>query len=107
MRLETLNLRDNEVTDVLPLVTLTGLTRLVLDGNPVENPEVLFRLKQGGTRITGVEVPNSVFFADMALEAAVRSALRLSAHSPITAAAMATLTRLYSRKEGNNRPDGT
>ena len=49
MRLQTLNLRDNEITDVLPLAGLTRLTRLVLDGNPVENPEVLFRLKQGGT----------------------------------------------------------
>ena len=100
MRLQTLNLRNHQITDVLPLVGLTRLTRLVLDGNPVENPEVLFRLKQAGTRITGVEVPNTLTFRDEALEAAVRSALRLSAHSPITAAAMATLTRLTAtRKE--------
>ena len=100
MRLQTLNLRDHQITDVLPIAGLTRLTRLVLDGNPVENPEVLFRLKQAGTRITGVEVPNSVFFADMGLEAAVHSALRLSAHYPITAASMATLTQLTAtRKE--------
>ena len=100
MRLQTLNLRDHQITDVLPLAGLTRLTRLVLDGNPVENPEVLFRLKQAGTRITGVVVPDAVVFGDMALEAAVRSALRLSAHYPITAEAMATLTRLTAaRKE--------
>ena len=68
MQLETLNLRNNRITDVSPLVGLTLLRRLVLDGNPVENPEILFRLKQGGTRITGVEVPDAVFFADANLE---------------------------------------
>ena len=100
MRLQTLNLRDHQITDVLPLAGLTRLTRLVLDGNPVENGDVLFRLKQRGTRITGVVVPDAVVFRDMGLEAAVRSALRLSAHYPITAAAMATLTQLTAtRKE--------
>ena len=87
-QLETLYLRYNEITDVSQLATLTRLTRLGLDGNPVENPEVLFRLKQAGTRITGVEVPNSVFFADMALEEAVRRALRLAEHLPILPADM-------------------
>ena len=100
MRLETLNLRNNQIEDVLPLVTLTGLTRLVLDGNPVENPEVLFRLKQAGTAITGAEVPDSVVFADMRLEAAVRSALRLSSNVPVTAEGMATLTRLTAARRG-------
>ena len=100
MGLETLNLRYNEITDVLPLVTLTALTRLVLDGNPVENGDVLFRLKQAGTRVTGVEVPNSVFFEDAGLEAAVRSALRVSSNLPIVAEKMATLTRLTATRKG-------
>ena len=47
MHLETLYLRNNEITDVLPLAALTGLTRLALDGNPIENRDVLFRLKTG------------------------------------------------------------
>ena len=100
MQLETLNLRNNRITDVSPLVGLTLLRRLVLDGNPVENPEGLFRLKQGGTRITGVEVPDAVFFADANLEAAVRSALRVSQHLPITAEKMRTLTRLTASRKG-------
>ena len=100
MGLETLNLRYNEITDVLPLAELTGLTRLVLDSNPIENPEVLFRLKQSGTRITGAEVPDAVFFADRNLEAAVQSALRLSAQEPITAERMRTLTRLTAARKG-------
>ena len=100
MQLETLNLRNNRITDVSPLVGLTLLRRLVLDGNPVENPEVLFRLKQGGTRITGVEVPDAVFFADANLEAAVRSASRVSQHLPITAEKMRTLTRLTASRKG-------
>ena len=98
--LEHLNLSDQEITDVLPLAALTGLTRLALDGNPVENPEVLFRLKQAGTRITGVVVPDSVVFVDMALESAVRSALRLSAHYPASAEVMQTLTRLTATRKG-------
>ena len=61
MHLETLYLRNNEITDVLPLAGLTRLTRLALDSNPVENGDVLFRLKQAGTRITGVVVPDAVF----------------------------------------------
>ena len=101
MQLETLYLRYNEITDVLQLATLTGLTRLVLDGNPVENPEVLFRLKQAGTRITGVEVPDSVFFADMALEEAVRRVLRLAEHLPILPADMQQrLTTLTVSRKG-------
>ena len=100
MRLETLNLRNNEIEDVLPLAELTGLTRLVLDGNSVENGDVLFRLKQRGTRITGVTVPDSVFFADAGLEAAVRSASRVSSNLPITAEKMRTLTRLTATRKG-------
>ena len=100
MQLETLNLRNNRITDVSPLVGLTLLRRLVLDGNPVENPEILFRLKQAGTAITGVEVPDAVFFADANLEAAVRSAARVSSNLPITAEKMRTLTRLTAARKG-------
>ena len=79
---------------------MTGLTRLVLDGNSIENGDVLFRLKQHGTRITGVTVPDSVFFADAGLEAAVRSAARVSSNLPITAEKMRTLTRLTASRKG-------
>ena len=100
MQLETLHLRNNRITDVSPLVGLTRLTRLVLDGNPVENPEVLFRLEQAGTRITGVAVPDSVVFADANLEATVRSAARVSSNLPLTAEKMRTLPGLTAtRKE--------
>ena len=67
---------------------------------PVENPEILFRLKQAGTRITGVAVPDSVVFADANLEAAVRSAARVSSNLPLTAEKMRTLTRLTATRKG-------
>ena len=99
--LTDLDLRDNQITDVLPLASLTGLTDLDLTGNTgITNPEVLFRLKQAGTRITGVEVPDAVVFNDTALEEAVRGALRLSEHLPILPADMQTLTTLTVSRKG-------
>ena len=98
--LETLDVANNQITDVLPLAGLTNLTQLNLTGNTgITNPEVLFRLKQGGTTITGVTVPDAVVFRDTALEEAVRKALRLAEHLPILPTNMQTLTTLtVSRK---------
>ena len=93
-KLTTLDLRNNEITDVLPLAELTTLTSLTLTGNPVSNPGVLFGLKQGGTRITGVTIPDAVAFPDTALEGAVRTALTLSSTEPILPHVLAGLTNL-------------
>ena len=99
--LTTLDLRNNQITDVLPLAGLTTLTRLSLDGNTgITNPGVLYRLKQGGTRITGVTIPDAVVFADAALETAVRSALSLTAVEPILPHDLAGLTTLSAPNLG-------
>ena len=98
--LATLDLRNNEIMDVLPLAELTTLTSLTLTGNPVSNPGVLFRLKQGGTRITGVTIPDAVAFPDTALEEAVRTALGLSSTEPILPHDLAGLTTLSASSLG-------
>ena len=99
-RLERLDLRNNQITDVLPLVGLMNLTSLTLTGNPVLNPGVLFRLKQSGTTITGVTIPDAVVFPDTALESAVRSALSLSDTEPILPHVLAGLTTLSASNLG-------
>ena len=100
VNLEQLYLQNNQITDVLPLAGLTNLTTLVLTGNAVSNPGVLYRLKQGGTRITGVTIPDAVAFRDTALEAAVRSALNLQATDPILPDELAALTTLSASNLG-------
>ena len=100
VNLEQLYLQNNLITDVLPLAGLTNLTTLVLTGNAVSNPGVLYRLKQGGTRITGVTIPDAVAFRDTALEAAVRSALNLQATDPILPNELAALTTLSASNRG-------
>ena len=92
--LETLNLRDNQITNVWPLRLLTHLRTLDVSNNPVQNIGVLFPLKQGGTRITGATIPNTVTFRDEALEEAVRAALNLADTASILPDDLATLTRL-------------
>ena len=99
--LTTLNLSNNAITDVLPLAGLTRLTDLDLTGNAdITNPEVLFRLKEDGTTITGVTVPDAVDFGDTTVEAAVRRALRLSEHLPILPTNMQTLRTLTVSRKG-------
>ena len=98
--LAQLYLQNNQITDVLPLAGLTNLTILVLTGNPVSNPGVLYRLKQGGTRITGVTIPDAVVFTDTALETAVRNVLNLQATDPILPDALAALTTLSASSLG-------
>ena len=100
VNLEQLYLQNNQITDVLPLAGLTNLTTLVLIGNAVSNPGVLYRLKQGGTQITGVTIPDAVVFTDTALESAVRNALNLQATEPILPDALAGLTILTASNSG-------
>ena len=98
--LETLDLRNNQITDVSPLAALTNLTRLELGGNSVTNPGALYKLKQGGTTIIGVDVPDAVVFADANLEKAVKQALQIAAVDLIAPDVLATLTSLTaSRKQ--------
>ena len=84
--LTTLNLSDNRIRDVLPLAVLSSLTTLNLDRNTdITNAVVLYRLRPQAT-ITGVTVPEPgdvVTFPNAALEAAVRTALRIPRGHPI------------------------
>ena len=100
MGLTTLTLSNNRIVDVLPLAGLIGLTELDLTGNPVSNPSVLFPLKQGGTTITGVTIPDTVVFVDAALGTAVRQALRIPSGAPIFPDVLAALTRLTATRKG-------
>ena len=88
----SLNLSDNQIRDVLPLQGLSSLQTLNLSGNDGitnEKAEVLYKLDQVGTNITlptGVTLPAQaeiVVFNNAALEAAVRSALRISKGYPV------------------------
>ena len=98
--LTTLNLSNNSITEVSPLANLTNLTRLDLSGNSgITNPWALYRLKQGGTTIIGVDVPDIVAFADANLETAVKQALRLAATDRISPDVMATLTTLTATRK--------
>ena len=99
--LRTLDLSNNQIMDVMPLAGLTGLTRLDLTGNSgITNPEVLYKLKQDGTTITGIDIPEAVVFGDDNLEAAVKKALRIAETDPILESTLLTLERLtVTRKE--------
>ena len=107
--LTTLNLSNNRIRDVLPLQGLSNLRTLMLAGNTDltdEKASVLYKLRQGGTTITGVTLPpvaDIVVFNNVDLEAAVRSALRLPRGYPILITGekrIDTLTRLTAtRKE--------
>ena len=98
--LTTLNLSNNSITKVSPLANLTNLTRLDLSGNSgITNPGALYRLKQGGTTIIGVDVPDTVAFADANLETAVKQVLRLAATDSISPNVMATLTTLTATRK--------
>ena len=110
--LTTLNLSNNvRIKDVLPLQGLRSLRTLNLSGNTdITNGEVLYKLRQGGTAITlptGITLPtDAVVFTNTDLEAAVRSALRISKGHPILTTGekrIETLTRLTAtRKEIDN-----
>ena len=107
--LTTLNLSNNRIRDVLPLQGLSNLRTLNLSGNTDltdEKASVLYKLRQGGTAITGVTLPpvaDIVVFNNVDLETAVRSALRLPRGYPILITGekrIDTLTRLtVTRKE--------
>ena len=107
--LTELLLLNNRIRDVLPLQGLSSLDTLNLSGNTgltTEKVEVLYKLLQGGTRITvsaGITLPvltNIVAFNNADLEAAVRSALRISRGYPVSEAKITELTRLtVTRKE--------
>ena len=87
-----------------PLADLTNLETLDLTGNTsITNAAVLFRLKQAGTEIKGVTVPDAVFFADANLEAAVQSALSLQANQPILPTAFAALTNIRCIESRDSR----
>ena len=104
-----MNLSNNiKIKDVLPLQGLSSLRTLNLSGNTdITNAEVLYKLRQGGTNITlpsSITLPtNAVVFTNTDLEAAVRSALRISKGHPILPTGekgIGTLTRLTAtRKE--------
>ena len=102
----TLNLSNNEITDVSPLRGLRSLTTLNLLGNAgITNPEVLYKLKQGGTNISlpqGIEIPDAVVFKDDNLEAAVKRALkpRVADENPILPDTLLTLERLSATRKG-------
>ena len=104
--LTTLNLSNNSIRDVLPLAVLSSLRTLNLDGNTgITNAVVLYRLRPQ-TTITGVTVPepgDAVTFPNAALEAAVRTALRIPRGHPILPTGekgLNTLTRLTATRKG-------
>ena len=104
--LTTLDLANNRIRDVLPLQNLSSLRTLNLEGNDdITNIVVLYRLRQNQpptniTPPTGMTIPNTadlVAFRNPALEAVVRSALRISRGYPVLKTGekgMDTLTRL-------------
>ena len=128
--LETLNLSDNQITsvsslsglinltsldlsdnirikDVLPLQGLSSLRTLDLSGNDdltQEKAEVLYKLDQGGTRITlptGITLPaqaDIVVFTNAALETVVRSALRISTGYPVLLNELTDLSSLTATR---------
>ena len=106
MSLTDLNLSNNSIRDVLPLQGLSSLTTLNLEGNTgITNAVVLYRLRPKA-RITGVTVPDPstvVAFTNAALEAAVRTALRIPRGHPILPTGekgLDTLPRLTATRKG-------
>ena len=104
--LTDLNLSNNSIRDVLPLAVLSSLETLNLDGNTgITNAVVLYRLRPKA-RITGVTVPDPstvVAFTNAALEAAVRTALRIPRGHPILPTGekgLDTLPRLTATRKG-------
>ena len=101
--LTDLGLSDNQITDVLPLQGLSNLRRLDLSGNTgltQEKAAVLYKLRQGGTTIIGVTVPTDVVvFNNTALEAAVRSALRIATGYPVLPNKLTQLTSLTATRK--------
>ena len=109
--LTTLNLSNNSIRDVLPLAVLSSLETLNLEGNTgITNAVVLYRLRPK-TRITGVTVPDPstvVAFTNAALEAAVRTALRIPRGHPILPTGekgLDTLPRLTATRKGHRQFD--
>ena len=93
--LTELDLSNNAITDVSPLSELTNLNQLDLTGNTgITNPGVLYKLKQNGTTITGVDVPDVVVFENTNLENAVKQALKIPTTNAILPDVITTLTRL-------------
>ena len=104
--LTDLNLSNNSIRDVLPLAVLSSLETLNLEGNTgITNAVVLYRLRPKA-RITGVTVPDPstvVAFTNAALEAAVRTALRIPRGHPILPTGekgLDTLPRLTATRKG-------
>ncbi len=98
--LTDLNLSNNSITNVTALSGLTNLTLLNLTGNSgITNPGALYGLKQSGTTIIGVDVPDAVEFTDTNLASAVRIALRIATVDPILEDALATLTGLTATRK--------
>ena len=99
--LVALDLFSNRIRDVLPLQGLRSLRTLDLSGNDdITNEVVLYTLQQVGTNITlppGKTVPtiaDLVAFGNSALEAAVRSALKVAKGHPISTTKITELERL-------------
>ena len=101
--LTALDLADNRITDVLALQGLSSLSTLDLSGNTgltTEKASVLYKLEQVGTSITlsrGITLPDAtdiVVFNNAALEAAVRSGLRIRTGYPILTDNITDLTTL-------------
>ena len=101
--LTTLYLANNRITDVLALQGLSSLSILDLSGNTgltTEKAAVLYKLEQVGTIIflpPGITLParaNIVVFNNAALEAAVRSRLRIRTGYPILTDNITDMTTL-------------
>ena len=106
--LTELDLSDNQITDVLSLQGLSTLRRLNLEGNTgltQERVSVLYKLGQAGTIVTlpqGITLPTFsgvVAFNNAALEAAVRSALRITNGYPILTSKITDLTSLTATRK--------
>ena len=93
--LRELDLSNNAITDVSPLSESTNLNLLDLTGNTgITNPGVLYKLKQNGMTITGVDVPDVVVFENTNLENAVKQALKIPTNNAILSNVITTLTQL-------------
>ena len=91
-RLEVLDLRNNDVTDTALLSEMTHLKNLYVRGNDsLSSLKELVRLTDAGVRVD-ITLPKSVTFRDDNLASAVRSALNFQPDDPIFPEDMATLT---------------
>ncbi|MEO0852903.1 MAG: leucine-rich repeat domain-containing protein, partial [Cyanobacteria bacterium J06648_11] len=101
--LSDLNLSDNAIADISPLVNNVGLGSgdvVNLENNPLEAAALQVQIPTLESRGVQVEFTQFVTFLDSALEAVVRSALGASDSEPITDADALTLTTLDASESG-------